>query len=380
MNLEWKNRCVLALVFLALVLLVYIKSVAHLRHYCTPDSYAYLAHARFITEAQFLNLKGTFTTWPVGYSALIAFTSKLTGLSLLWSSKTVNLLFFMGLLFIMKAWFKDKFSFVVLAFLTYGTLELVSFSWSETAFLFFVFLFIHSLSHQEKRGSSLLFFVALIGLFLTKYLGLVFYGFAFLYFLKEIVRHGWRNTQNYMVVFFLASAFALLYLGHNYLIDGYFTGEPRFYFGSADGLVTFKAIVDGLTNELFLARKMYLFRPDGLFVTLLFVQIALISFLFFKKKFIKVASSFTRKESFLLWIGGFYLVSIVLLRLFIPLYDFNYRLLSPFSLPVLVALLSFYSRQKAWFKSTRIFVIAFFILIYFFSFPKTYLLTQFGLM
>lgn len=384
MNFKRKNRLLFLLLFLAVVFLVYLKSEAHFLHYCTPDSFAYLNHAKLISNSNLLELKGSFTTWPIGYPFLIALTSKLTSLSFLWSSKVVNGLFFLGMLFLLRQWFKDKANFVSLAFLTYGTLDILSFSWSETMFLFFVLLFVYALCNQEKAHqdfmNTVLFFVALLGLFLTKYLGLVFYAFAFIYLIKLVIEHGLKENVRFVGAFLLASIVAFVYLIHNYSIDGYLTGEPRFYVSSVHLMGTVKVLFDGLINELFLARKLYLLRLDWLFIILLFLQVLLLIFLFYKKDLSIKESSFNKEERLMLAVGGFYLINLVLLRLFIPLYDFDFRLLSPASLLVLISLLSFYSRQETWFKGTKGYVIAFFVFIYLFNFPKEYLLTQLGFM
>src|SRR5699024_6994206 len=156
------------------------QSITDPNGFITSDSAHYLQLAQNILNGDGLStasyvdgMSTFFATWPVGYSVLIATVSFLTGLSVVWGAKVVNMIC-LGFCFILiKRLFHERALTVVLIFFISTFTVLFTYTWSEVPFLlgllWLVFGIVHYIQTEKKRyvvhmflASLLLFFILFI--------------------------------------------------------------------------------------------------------------------------------------------------------------------------------------------------------------------------
>ena len=363
-------------IYLSIVGLIIFRIIVHPNYYTTPDSIAYLNQAEFI-KTNWLSPKGTFTTWPIGYPAFIALISKISTLSVLVSSKVVNLCFLGGIFVILSKWFREKSWFVALIFCSYGALEILSQTWTETSFIFFLLFIVHTIKNENKY--SKLKFISFLTtgitlLFLCKYTALFIIIGLVIYLAKSIYNHNKGLALSYIISLFIGSIFIISYLYSNYLIDGFLTGESRIE-NHLDQYATAWIVFKGLLNEVFIARKHYENGfPDLLFYLSIILQGIVGGIIFYNRKYIEKKSLLSNENTPLFIIGFIYLTLLITARFFIPLYDFDFRLLSPFTIPKLIGIIGIYIQQVKLYNKTAIYIIGLHTFSFILGLPKIYLL------
>ena len=383
-----KSR-ILSLYLVLLAVLVF-RIVVHEDHYTTPDSIAYLEAAQQLqgwsmtgtSQKAEQEIKEIFILWPVGYPASIALVSALTTLPVLVSSKIVNFIFLGLIFFLLYRWFGKNAWFITLGFFAYGSLEIMSHTWSEGPFLFLVLLLTYIISKDLKREktSSFLFLkltLTLFFLFLFRYVGVIYSLFAFLVSVKIFLEGNKIKALHYWIALFFSGLMASTYLLYLKLISGHHIFEERFFPFSEQPSDFFKNLMIGLLNECSLARN-YFFKgpPDMLYIFLTLLQVGVVIILFRHRKYLSRPVLGDWDTKLLVLMGGFYLISIVILRSVSPFDSFDYRLLAPFSFPVMTGLLAAVSlpRQQPFFKKCSPWIVAFFILSLLVNLPKKYIL------
>lgn len=390
-----RSKFFLLLLFVALVLTIWLRAVVEATNYCTPDSNFYLKVAENLLNGKglvrpnnypFSRSTGDvyFAVWPAGYPVLIAGLSFITGFSLLVSSKILNLLFLGFTFILLYRWLGRQAWFPALYFCAFGMLEVYSYTWSEAAFLFFLvwlgFLLQRQLQHQHYDTERNWHFVpltfCLIGLFLFRYAGLIYFFLVAGFMLWYTLRKNYRLAANYFVALALASSFVLAYLYYNYLQTGYFTGGERIFPEQETFGFFLLVLLKGLANQFFLARNYYFYNySDNLFVALMVLQLAVCSLLFLNRKYL-TKPLFDPKARTLLLLGGFYLLSIIVLRKLSPFDKFDYRILAPFGVPVFLALFHTVSTQQNFFRKTGKWIVAFMLLSLLMNLPKVFVLEK----
>lgn len=381
----------LLLFYILLVSVITFRVCVHPTHYTTPDSIAYLDQSQQIKktlngdiglEAVF-SIKRDFTLWPTGYPLCIALTSILTKTSVLVSSKIVNL-FFLGLIFlILYHWFGSKAWFTVLPFFSYGSLEVISETWSETPFIFFVFLLCFIITRDRVyppiyTGAAVAF--CLVGLFLFRYVGLVYLVPVAIIAARHFLGGRKKLAGVYFLGLVVSAIFVALYLYNNKLSSNFFTGGERVFWGQESFFELLILLVRGLFNEFSIARD-HVFSgalPDFLFITMLILQLLVIGVLVKNRKHLRLPLAVEKQVKMLLILSVGYLIAIVPLRMLMPFDNFDFRILFPFTLPFFVGLFALVvtSSQMEYFKQISRAITVFMLLSLAVNLPKKYIVSK----
>lgn len=389
--IKHKGKYLLLLIYVATIAIVSFRVAVHPTSYTTPDSEFYLSQANVIKNSllqdnTFLRLKEIkkgFSTWPIGYPMSIGLVSSFTKLSLLVSSKLVNFVFLGCLFVLLYRWFGDKTWFLAISFFSYGSMEVISETWSETPFIFFVFLLGYTMVKSKDYSSlrlCLSLSLCLIFLFLFRYVGAIYVFVVAVYGATHFFKKEKKLAYLYLTASFVSSLFILWYLYTNKLSTGYMTGLERVDIGHQSPLNFVVILVKGLLNEFFIARN-YSFNgavPDVLFIILIILQGSVIFVLIWHKKHFKFPLKLSTSNRSLLNLSLSYLTGIILLKFIIPIDNFDFRILFPFTCPFFIAFLSILisPEQTAYFRKTSWIIALFMIISFALSLPKKYIINQ----
>ena len=163
-------------------------------------------------------------------------------------------------------------------------MEVISETWSETPFMFFVFL----LGYIMVKGKDyslwrlgLSISLCLIFLFLFRYIGVIYVFIVTVYGVIQFFRKERKLAYTYFTALSISSLFILWYLYTNKLSTGYITGLERIDIGYQSLIEFLSILAGGLLNKFFIARN-YLFNgtiPYLLFIILIILQGFVIFFL-----------------------------------------------------------------------------------------------------
>ena len=381
-----RGKVLLYLVYAILFAVVFFRVSVHPLAYTTPDSIAYLEQSEYIANqwdgGSFLNLKGEFTLWPIGYPLMISVVSALTGLTPLLASKAVNLLF-IGLLFVLLyRWFGEKAWFVSLPVFSYGALEVISETWSESPFVFFVFLLAYFLTRKKEMPGYkfvLGLTLTLTCLFLFRYVGLIYFFLVLMLAMRLFYLKKNNQALNLFMPFMISLIFVLWYFLDNYWASGYVTGESRFEPGHTGFWDFLKNFLVGWVNEGFIIRKYYFKGSfDLLFVVLLLIQMGVMYFVYRKWKEFKKYVRPDRGFQVLLLVGISCLAGMFVLNIFTSFDTWDFRILFPFSFPILAGLFSSLTEHASLYQKSWKLIVLFMGLSLLVNLPKTYLIQWFG--
>lgn len=366
--------------------------------YTSPDSHYYLEAARSLRDGEkfvIRHLYGPrgeesmyFAAWPIGYPTLITSASLLSGLNLFWASKLVNLLF-AGLSFLVLRQINRHYSFVLASiFGTFTVIEMYSYTWSESVFLFGC-LSLVALLYKVYTAGKISFVYALfasaIFMFLMRYIG--FFAGVLILMLGVIawLENRRQLSKHLCIVFILNVAIVCTYMLHNSCMAGYDTEAQRLTKDMETPFQVFWMAVQGLTIELFLIRKYYLRGlPDALTIATTSIQLVIGGYLIWLlRKQRKIILEEFKKNllSHIAIVAALtYLVILVFLRSISQFDPPNYRLLSPFTFLMLFAVVNYIVALPdniAGAKKAKYVVAGFFVLSLLLNLPKKFLLSQF---
>ena len=390
----------LLVLFLLITATLLIRVLVEQTGYCSHDSYYYLKAAQNIIlgkryyQSDFLIVSHTktaeinkyLTTWPAGYSLLIAGFAFVFFLPVFWAAKMVNI-FFLGLCFLLfRKIQKDKAYMLGLIFCSFTFLEIFSYTWSEGPFLFGLLWFVFSLSkylqNYSKTSYLIQLFCSALLLFLIRYIG----GFSFIIIASFsgflFITKKYRPAINLLILFVILSFLAGLYFYNNYLQTGIIIGGGRLdTVQESTGLFLWH-LFTGLLNEFSIIRNYYWRGEPANFYIAAFLFQAIILFLIYYK-YLKGTISFSESidnVGFLFTVTGFtYLVIIVFLRFLSPTFPFDYRILSPFTFCLFTALMLYLIQpeQTAKYKGAYNYIIFLFSASLILNLPKEYLISYF---
>jgi hypothetical protein len=376
------------IVFLLIALSIVMRTYSEATNYLSPDSKFYLRVAQNVLNDKGLVAPGKypfdestpehpFTVWPVGYPLMISAVSRITSLPVLPASKLLNLLLVAGVI-IWLYWHDPSSSWFTATYLmTFGKMEIISYTWSELAFVFLMLMLVSFVSKpQLKFVDGIWLALILVGLFLVRYAGLILFFFTAIAMAARYLKSDKQSAVFMFFALLVSSVYVLLYFNANHAISGYYTGSDRIQPDWESIPYFTKLLLQGLANELSLARNYY-YRgwPDAVYLTTIGVQALWLSLLVKKRRLISHA--LVPREMMMLFMGFFYLVAVVILRKISPFDPFDFRILAPFSAPVFLALFSWYHRQQDFFAQTKYWSIAFMTFCYFMTLPKEFILDLF---
>lgn len=232
---NWK----LLLLFCILGFIIIFSSYYDINGGLTPDSTYYLQLSQSLLDGNgFQRIayetpegRTLFAIWPVGYPTLIFILAKLTGLSVFWASKLLNILVIGCCLIVFQFIFKGNAHWVGLIFLCNSFSSIYKMTWSEGVFLFFLLVFCLTVFQYIKTdGKNLWLIIILFSgllLFITRYIGAFTFIVTGIVILFLLIRKKWLSSIKLSIVLFLQILISALYLYNNKLLTGYFTGMPR---------------------------------------------------------------------------------------------------------------------------------------------------------
>lgn len=338
----------LILVGLAVVFCLFLRIISQPDRYTSPDSHAYLYKAEHLADHQhgmvtFVNdrlgeHKVPSANWPIGYSFFINVVHHATGFSYLWSSKVVNFVFLLLVLWVLHLWFRKDAWLVALAFFSFSSMEIFSHTWSEGPFLFFVILLAYLIHRDFRQGPSprrwIELSLLLMAIFLVRYAGLIYFmmlGTLILYCLYD---KKWRLAKHYALALAISSVSVGAYLAYNYTVSGALFGGHRL---NVSPLSTGELVMIYLDTIAF--ARILVDRTDVIYYLVTGVQVVLMVwgiYIFYGYKRWKTPAAVLP----LLGVAVFYFSVISMLKLLITAIDFDYRMFSPFSVVLFMGVLA----------------------------------------
>lgn len=334
------GRFTLLLLWLGQLGLVGVLALFNPNHFTTIDSGYYLTSAQYLLSGQgYVYEEGDRLVWngifPLGYPALIAATSFLTQLPVLWASKVLNLLASAGLLCFIQRKHGPKKALLMGGLLLLGPfVKLWAHTWSEPLFLTLLFVWIY---YFFSEGTHFLLTLALgLALLLVRYAGLFIVPLAAAMALFWLLKNQRQKAVYAALMAFLWTLGFIGYLWLNQVQSGEWYGGDRLSGGEAAGQVLL-LFAQGLINELFLLRDTTFESGDVLFWLGAILQLVLVRLM---GKVISGKGTFhqtDRPEQVpYFWLTAVaYLLFLFVLRLISPFDAPGYRLLSPFTFLVL---------------------------------------------
>ena len=334
--------------FLILVSWIFFKSYRHTQGYVTSDSSYYLLISQSISSgmSNYLShslvkvLQQEFVLWPIGYPMGISLLTTITDNPWL-ASKLLNVFALLGIAVIFSLLWKNKVLFFLPVILFSPMVEMVSYTWSETMFLFFILLSLccyRKLSEgSSKPAVSLIFLIALTIVSHTRYVGVFLPMLIVLFEVIRSIKTGkLRNSILFPALVALGVFFG--YLLGNWTQTGTITGErtPR----TETVTEFFVMLVKGFAAELnpaFLPHQSMLFYVFSF--AILLIMFGVIAFNLRKQEF----TLKTQANSYwkILLLAGFtYWLAIISLRFISHFDNFTFRILFPGTFLVTLGVLS----------------------------------------
>lgn len=347
--------------------------------YITPDSIEYLTAARNLLQGNGAkSTSGTFFSyWPLAYPSLIALTSKITHIEVIWASKILNL-FLLGIsIILINILFNKNTNLPVFYFGSYSLLEIYSHTWSECLSTPLLLLYIYTIIQISKNGSNWiltsLLIISLFGLNLTRYSSFIYLVINLIftiYFWNKIDN---KTNKHFFISTTLSTFLVLAYLTFNYFQVGHPTGHPRSVVFPTEVNTIIQKFIFETSNLLFIAKKInFLTLIDSiLFIIINGVQ-AILCYLTFKNIKIKI----NQKLKIILIITFIYFGFVFFTHFIIHKVSFDDRILVGFSAPIYFYLLHICETQLI--ENNKIKLLNYIKVFLFFSaifnLPKQYLI------
>ncbi|SIT88492.1 hypothetical protein [Pontibacter indicus] len=383
----------LILLYAAVLAIIVLRVNAEGTGYLSPDSKHYLNLAQNLKDGHGFyvldeaNTRTYFSIWPVGYPVLIYLFSELSTLDVYWSSKLLNFIL-LALGFVLLRQFSHPYAFILASvYGAYTFMEVYSFTWSEAPFLFLILLLAgitDTIIRGQHTGKNIAFlFVVCACLFLIRYIGAFSFAVPALLGLYFAFK-GKKKTAIYLIISTVVLlALAIAYLYNNYRLSGFTTGFDRLE-DETESLGAFLAMLfKALLNEFLIIRE---YRPQNqpdylLYITAV-IQIAVLAFVAAKvKRHFNFWRELKQNSFSMICIGiaFLYLAAILALRSISHFDELDYRLLAPFSFPLLIGLVyafvSLPDKHKDIIQAKYV-LFGFFLLSLLLNLPKKFILQQ----
>ncbi len=336
-------------VFVLMAIAILAKSYFTQDGYLSRDSTYYLALAQnllngngFYTSAANTEGKKFFTIWPAGYPIGIFLIAKITGLTVFWASKVLNIVFVGLILICLRKFFKaDAYVYSLILFFS-SFLGIFSHTWSETGFILALIWFSGSVANFILKSDNLVrvstsILLSSLSLFLFRYIGafnFIVLGLLSLYFL---ITKKFRKFVFLIGISAINVLFMLGYLYHNFLKTGYMTGGSRTT-SVESNLELFVSLVKSIIQQLII----FTTSMQGGFL-LFYLPLIFLVYRYRKRIFrfsgSKRPHSFVLPAAFLI-AGSAYLIALCILRWNTAFDLFGYRLIAPGSILIFIGLIN----------------------------------------
>jgi hypothetical protein len=366
---------------------IIIKSYFNLDGYLSPDSTNYLKLAQNLLEGKgyYVSAFGNtgqdrefFAIWPVGYPTLIFLTAKLTGLSVFWASKFLNIILIGVILGIFRALFKHNAYVYGLILLFSAYIEIFSYTWSETLFITALVWFATSIYFFIKDPTRVTFLyfsimAASLLLFMSRYIGAFSFGLIGLFGLYYgLVKKDRTKAMVLIGIAIVNIGIMVLYLYHNYIETGFPTGMKRIP-SPETNLQLFYMLLKAMIAETLIPIQSMSIKA----IMVLSVQFPVFGFLLWKyrKNILRINNSANQQPITLSFVFGaiglVYLFFIILMRWVSQFDGYGYRLLAPGSFFLFVGMIYFIQQRgtKQFFNAFKSFLLLFAILSYLLNVP-----------
>ena len=392
----YKEDWYLLLIFILMTFSVVMKSYFNYDGYLSPDSTHYLQLAQNLLEGKgyYVSAYGTtkcnrefFAIWPVGYPTFIFLIAKLTGLSVFWASKLLNVILIGIILGMFRALFRERAYIYGLILLFSSYIEIFSYTWSETVFITVLLWFSLSVyllirTHQKTIMLYLSLMIASLMLFIVRYIGAFSFGFVGLLGLYYLLLKKEKLVGIVLVgIAVINISIMTLYLYHNYMQTGFPTGIRRVPSSETNlqlSIMLIKALIaETLIPITIIHKKVKVF-------SVLVVQYFALGVLFWKYR------EEVRTEIFMpqrptsplplvfVTIGLVYLFSIIVIRWIVQFDGYSYRLLAPGSFLLFISLIYFVQEKgtKEFIRAFNHFLLFFAIVSYLYRVPYSVLVSS----
>ncbi len=229
-------------IFLLSCIVVLTNTTFDTNHACTKDSIEYLKLAQNLLNGQGYHVpaygdtghsRELFAIWPIGYPTLIFLVARVTGLSVLWASKVLNL----GIVAIILATFRKCFGkdapLYALLLLLYAPNVVFSTTLSEAPYTLGLLLFTFSIwklltADEAKATHYLALFGAFLVAFLSRYTGFILCGLMGVFAMDLLFLKGRpKDSLKLIGVATLCASVIVGYFYLNYQETGYTSGLER---------------------------------------------------------------------------------------------------------------------------------------------------------
>ncbi|GAA4305304.1 hypothetical protein [Aestuariibaculum suncheonense] len=289
-----------------------------------------------------------FSIWPVGYPCSIYLFTKISGLSIFWASKFLNISFIGLILILFKILFNKNAFLFGLIFLFASYIETFTYSLSEglfiTGLVWMAFSFYFFNYSKNIALISINILLSSLTLFLSRYIGAFSVSIITLFTLYyTFIEKNKLKSKILFSIIFLNILFIALYLYNNYLKTGFITGAfRRIEIGS--NLKLLKHLLNALVAESIIPFN-NISSFSILFFALQFLIIAIIIFssrsYFFKPIQLKNSNKPLYLSLIFGIIGVIYIIFIIVIRWKLKFNWWNFRLLSPGSFMIFISILIF---------------------------------------
>lgn len=353
-------------IWLLLTGLVAGLSYVNPNHFTSPDSTYYLAFAGWLVGLDGNQYGHVSTGWdgtfPLGYPLLIGLLARVTGVSLLVASKVLNVGLVAVFLFIWRRRLgARRAAWVGSILLLGGFVRLLTYTWSEWAFLILLLEWAWFIGHQDRLPSystAARLLLLTMGLFLLRYVGgyvVIGYGLQALWtYARGAYGQSGRAVFRQRIgpdMFYVGFSVVLMigYFYLNALLTPSAYGGERFYETAETMAQKLFLIAIALPNELLLFRDYVPNEPNFLVWVGLFSQAVFFvwAWQFMTDKKATLPTGLLLEKSMLNWLlllAGVYLTILFTMRLFSPFNGPNARLMAPVTLPFLWLLALYISR------------------------------------
>ncbi len=350
----------LLVVFLYLALYeLYVAYFSNL--FISPDSSKYMREASSLLAGngfyvdRLAGYDTWFATWPIGYPALLAAATFISGRSVYFSSKLLSILLVGAGLVVLRLRFKDDAWIFSLIYLNIGFLKIYGYTWSENPFILSLIIWGIGLAAivEKARPEKRWYVIAALGIsgaFLTRYFGIVtilFTGFCLLlyllhYFTNKRDAFVLSKIRGLLCVEAASSAIVGFYLLMNRTMGRAMSGVDRtIWWDDYDTLIS--NLYDALTTEIFHATRIDVvsLMPDfysqgKAAVIILFLTVLMIALV----KNYEKEKKFDYKTVFI-GAGVFYFIAFIAIRFYSSMDEFGFRFFTPAGMMISIGILGF---------------------------------------
>jgi len=342
-----KDNILLLVIFIAVTALVFMRSY-FFGAYISPDSTNYLRAAVALRDGYGFHVNAAagdeqawFAIWPIGYPAMIALVSFITGTEIYLASKILTVIFLAVIFAMLSGRFGKQAWVYALVVANLGFLQIFWYTWSEQSFILGLLWLSFSITDilRENRirpASYISVGLVMLFLFFSRYIGAFSVGVTGLLMLYCLVsgisRGKTLNVKKGLLLLLdvLAAAavmIACLYI--NKIKSGYATGLERMPIND-NPLVLFMRLCIAQIREMQNVFSSFFTISEGISIVVC-ALLVIVVFMFLRRQRGQYQKYISPDAFVFFAVGLLYWCSIVAMRFSSQFDGFSYRLLFPAS-------------------------------------------------